>query len=80
MQTACRAIDAYYITTTSLVSGILVSADKVMVDNAEKYGIEAYYILDTNNYNKLIQSLRRLKEHGFRISDEIINEVLKRLK
>lgn len=30
--------------------------------------------------NKLVQALRKLKEHGFRISDEIINEVLKKLK
>ncbi|GBF09064.1 predicted nucleic acid-binding protein [Aeropyrum pernix] len=28
----------------------------------------------------LIQALRELKEHGFRISDKIINEVLKKLK
>jgi len=31
------------------------------------------------NKNKLIQALRELKEHGFRISDEIINEVLEKL-
>ena len=30
--------------------------------------------------DKLIQALRELKEHGFRISDEMINEALKRLK
>ena len=30
--------------------------------------------------DKLVQALRRLKEHGFRISDEVINEALKRLK
>jgi len=28
--------------------------------------------------DKLVQALRKLKEHGFRISDEIISEVLKR--
>ena len=36
-QTSCRAIDAYYIATASLSSGILVSAGKVMVSNAKKY-------------------------------------------
>ena len=30
--------------------------------------------------DKLIQALRELKEHGFRISDKIINEILKKLK
>ena len=32
------------------------------------------------NRDKLIKALRELKEHGFRISDKIINEVLKKLK
>ena len=58
-QTGCRAIDAYYIAAASLVSGILVSADKIMVDNAKKYGVEAYYILDTNDYNKLVSKISR---------------------
>ena len=58
-QTGCRAIDAYYTAAASLVSGILVSADKIMVDNARKYGVEAYYILDTNDYNKLVSKIRR---------------------
>ena len=30
--------------------------------------------------NKLIQALKQLREHGFRISDEIIREVLERLR
>ena len=58
-QTGCRAIDAYYIAAASLVSGILVSADKTMVDSAKKYGVEVYYILDTNNYNKLVLKISR---------------------
>ena len=56
-QTGCRAVDAYYIAAASLVSGILASADKIMVDNAKKYGVEAYYILDMNNYNKLVSKM-----------------------
>ena len=32
------------------------------------------------NKGKLIQALRELKEHGFRISDKIIDEVIKKLK
>ena len=58
-QTGCRAVDAYYIAAASLVSGVLVSADKIMVDNAKKYGVEAYYILDTNDYNKLVSKISR---------------------
>jgi len=38
------------------------------------------YDKDLIDKNKLVQALRKLKEHGFRVSDEIINEVLKRLK
>ncbi len=30
--------------------------------------------------SKLIQALRELKEHGFRVSDRIINEILKKLE
>ncbi len=30
--------------------------------------------------NKLVQALKQLREHGFRISDEIIREVLERLR
>ncbi len=29
LRTACRAIDTYYIATASLVSGVLVSTDKI---------------------------------------------------
>ena len=59
LRTACRAIDAYYIAAASLVSGILVSADKVMIDNAKNYRVEAYYILDTNDYNKFVSKISR---------------------
>ena len=30
--------------------------------------------------NKLVRALRELKEHGFRVSNSIINEILKKLK
>ena len=30
--------------------------------------------------DKLVRALGKLKEHGFRVSDEIINEALKRIK
>lgn len=59
LSTACRAIDAYYIATASIVSAILVSADKIMVRNAKKYGVEAYYIHNLNEYNALISRISR---------------------
>jgi len=57
-QTGCRAIDTYYIATASIVDGILISADKVMVTNARRYGVDAYYIHDAREYNKLMSKLQ----------------------
>ncbi len=57
LSTACRAIDAYYIATANIIHGILVSADKIMVNNARKYGIEAYYIHNLEDYNTLISRI-----------------------
>ena len=56
-QTSCRAIDTYYIATASIVDGILVSADKVMVANARRYGVDAHYIHDAREYNELMSKL-----------------------
>jgi len=60
LSTACRAIDAFYIATASIISAILVSADKVMVNNARRYGIEAYYIHDMNDYNVLLSKINQI--------------------
>jgi len=57
-QTGCRAIDTYYIATASIVDGILISADKVMVTNARRYGVDAYYIHDAREYNELMSKLQ----------------------
>jgi len=57
-QIGCRAIDTYYIATASIVDGILISADKVMVTNAKRYGIDAYYIHDIRKYNELMSKLQ----------------------
>ncbi len=59
--TGCRAIDAFYIAVSSIISAILVSADKVMVDNARKYGVEAYYIHSVNDYNTLLSRINQIK-------------------
>ncbi len=57
-QTGCRAIDTYYIATASIVDGILISADKVMVTNARRYRVDAYYIHDAREYNELMSKLQ----------------------
>ncbi len=57
-QTGCRAIDTYYIATAYIVDGILISADKVMVTNARRYGVDAYYIHDAKEYNELMSKLQ----------------------
>ena len=59
LSTGCRAIDTYYIAVASITSTMLVSADKIMVQNAKKYGIDAYYIHDLNGYNDLILKITR---------------------
>jgi len=58
LKTGCRAIDTYYIATASVVDGILISADKVMVANARRYGIDAYYIHDAREYSGLMSKLQ----------------------
>ena len=60
-QTGCRAVDTYYIATTSIVDGKLVSADKVMVTNAKRYGVNAYYIHDIKEYNELMSKLQQFE-------------------
>jgi len=60
LSTACRAIDAFYIATANIISAILVSADKVMVNNARRYGVEAYYIHDINDYNALLSKINQI--------------------
>ena len=59
LSTACRAINTFYIAIASLISTMLVSADKVMVNNARRYGIEAYYIHNINDYNILISKINQ---------------------
>ncbi len=61
LATGCRAIDAFYIAVASIISTMLVSADKVMVNNARKYGVEAYYIHDINDYNALPPRINQIK-------------------
>ncbi len=60
LTTACRAVDAFYIAAANIISAKLVSADKVMVNNARKYGVEAYYIHNLNDYNTLVSKINQI--------------------
>lgn len=58
LQTGCRAVDAYYIAAASIIEGILISADRIMVANARRYGVNAYYIHDAKEYSELMSKLQ----------------------
>ncbi len=53
--TGCRAIDAYFIATAKLKNSILITNDRIMAENAKKYGIEAYYLID--EFDKAIERI-----------------------
>ncbi len=57
LATGCRTIDAYYIATADIVDAILITADRIMALNARKYGVEAYYIHEPNEYNRLMSRI-----------------------
>jgi predicted nucleic acid-binding protein len=44
--TGCRAIDSYFIALAKLTDSILISNDRIQVNNAKKAEIEAYYLLE----------------------------------
>jgi len=58
VKTHCRAIDAYFIATTKETGSTLISNDKLMVSNARKYGIEAYYLIEESK--KAMELLKKL--------------------
>ena len=57
-----RAVDLYYITASELTGSILITNDKIMADNAEKCGIEAYYLIE-----EFEKALKRIADHTFTI-------------
>ncbi|MCS7366134.1 MAG: type II toxin-antitoxin system VapC family toxin [archaeon GB-1867-035] len=60
LATGCRAADAYYIACASKTDSILFSNDKSQVINANKYGIEAFYVLEEKE--KAFSKIEKLKE------------------
>ncbi len=52
-------MDAYFIATAKLTNSILIANDKVMVENAKKYGIEAYYLIE--EFDKAMNGVKELQ-------------------
>ncbi|GAB6134883.1 type II toxin-antitoxin system VapC family toxin [Thermococcus prieurii] len=51
-----RAADTYYISTTMVVGGILLTNDRRMAENARRSGVDVYYILEESDaFFKLLE-------------------------
>ncbi|RLI77593.1 PIN domain-containing protein [Archaeoglobales archaeon] len=59
IKTGSRAADAYFIATAKLTNSILITNDKIMVNNARGYGIEAYYLIE--EFDKAVERLKEIK-------------------
>jgi len=59
LKTKCRAIDSYFIATAKLTNSILITNDKIMNENAKKYGIESYYLID--EFEKVEKRIKEMK-------------------
>ena len=57
LKTGSRAADAYFIATAKLTNSVLITNDRIMADNAKKFGVEAYYLIEEIN-----DAMERLKE------------------
>ncbi len=55
--TGCRTVDAYYIATTKYVDAALVTSDRTMKENALKSNVEAYYLLNDEDYKTFMNEL-----------------------
>jgi len=54
-----RAVDIYFIATAKLTNSVLITNDRIMANNAKKYGIEAYYLIE--EFDNIVDRLKRLK-------------------
>ena len=61
LKTGSRAADAYFIATAKLTNSILITNDKIMADNAKKYGIEVYYLIE--EFDEVANRLKQLWEN-----------------
>lgn len=53
-----RAADAYFIATAKLTNSILITNDRRMAENAKRYGVEAYYLVD--EFHKVAERIKKL--------------------
>ena len=56
-ETGSRAIDAFYIGAAKIKNAILVSTDKIQVESARKFGVEAYYLLE--EFDRVKEKIKR---------------------
>lgn len=54
-----RASDVYFIATAKLTNSILITNDKIMNENAKKYGVESYYLIE--EYEKVEKRIKEMK-------------------
>jgi len=54
-----RASDAYFIATAKLTNSILITNDKIMNENAKKYGVESYYLIE--EYEEVEKRIKEMK-------------------
>ncbi len=45
-ETGSRAIDSFYIAASKIKNALLISNDKIQVESAKKFRVEAYYLLE----------------------------------
>jgi len=55
--TGSRDVDAYFAATAKLTNSILITNDRIMAENAKKYGIECYYLIE-----EFDTAMERIKE------------------
>ncbi len=55
-----RAVDSYFIATAKVTNSILISNDRIMVNNAKKYGIKAFYLIE--ELNKVLEEIKKMRE------------------
>ncbi|MBC8522278.1 MAG: type II toxin-antitoxin system VapC family toxin [Methanomicrobia archaeon] len=55
-ETGSRAIDSFYIAASKIKNAILVSNDKIQVESARKFGVEAYCLLE--EFEKVKEMIR----------------------
>ena len=56
-ETGSRAIDTFFIAAAKLTGSHLVSNDKIQVESARKFGVEAYYLLE--EFEKVKEMMKR---------------------